>query len=52
MIYVVKDGKILNRCDAWLLNAEGKMRKWISDNGYVLTDVEITFMGDMVMTVY
>lgn len=54
MIYVVKRdeiGTILNRCDAWEENGEQRMRRWCRDNGWVLTKVEITFNGDMVLWV-
>ena len=53
MVYVVNKNsdKILNRCDAWVLDAEHLMRKWASENGWVVTDVEITMMGDMVIWV-
>lgn len=51
MIYVVKDDKILNKIDAWALDAENRMRYWIESNGYVLVDIKITLMGDMIMTV-
>lgn len=52
MIYVVlKDeiGTILNKCDAWERDGEKRMRRWVRDNGYVAVDIEITFMGDMVI---
>jgi hypothetical protein len=53
MVYVVfkEDGKILNSCDAWEQDAEGKMRRWCKNYGYVITDVRITSMGDMVLSV-
>lgn len=56
MVYVVKDKKdgqfeILNRCDAWEMDADVKMRIWARDNGYVIVDVKITAMGDMLIVV-
>lgn len=53
MVYVVfeEDMKILNRCDAWEQDSEGKMRRWCKNHGFVVTDVKITFGGDMVIIV-
>lgn len=53
MVYVVRknDRQILNRCDAWEHDSEGKMRRWCRDNGWILADIEITMMGDMIMWV-
>lgn len=56
MVYVVKDKKdgqfeILNRCDAWEMDADVKMRRWARDKGYVIVDVKITAMGDMLIVV-
>lgn len=44
-------GKILHRCDAWENGAYEKMRNWITENGFVIVDEDITAMGDMVMWV-
>lgn len=51
MIYVVKrDTKeILNRCDAWELGGEARMRRWAREEGWVPMESEITMMGDMVI---
>ena len=52
MIYVVDENdKILNRCDAWELDAPFKMAKWAEANGYEVDSTEITFLGDMVIRV-
>ena len=54
MVYVVKKdeiGTIVNRCDAWEINAADKMRAWAIENGYEIIKEEITFMGDMVIWV-
>lgn len=53
MVLVVnkKTDKILNRCDAWLEGAEGKMIGWAKENGFTPISSEITFMGDMVIWV-
>lgn len=53
MIIVAKkeDGIILNRFEAWAMNAEQTARHWIKEAGLVLLDIEITMMGDMVMWV-
>lgn len=53
MVYVVfkEDGKILNACDAWYEGAEDLMRGWCRTHGWVVTDVRITSMGDMVIEV-
>jgi hypothetical protein len=45
------NGRILNKCDAWQLDGEKVMRAWIREHGWVLTDVEITPMGNMVLWV-
>ena len=51
MIYVVlrATNEIKHRIDAWDTEGEQKMRQWISEHGYVLTDIEYTVIGDMVM---
>ncbi len=54
MLYVVEKetDKILFRVDAWDIDCERKARSYIKENGLVLLDSEITFMGDMVMWVF
>ncbi len=51
MIYLVNkaNNEILNRCDAWEMGGEERLRKWAYENGFVPLDSEITFMGDMVI---
>ena len=54
MVYVVLNdeiGTILNRCDAWELDASTKMKFWAIHNGYSVIKEEITMMGDMVIWV-
>lgn len=53
MVFVVSvmTKKILNRCDAWQVDSVGAMKNWANENGYVVLDTEITFMGDMVIWV-
>lgn len=51
LVALRKDGKVLNRCDAWEQGGEDRMRKWITEKGWILTDVEITAMGNMVLWV-
>lgn len=58
MIYVVyrgngnmEHGTILNKCDAWEVNGEARMRKEAYEAGWVPMETEITPMGDMVIWV-
>ena len=45
------NGRILNKCDAWELGGEERMRRWAREQGWILTDVEITSMGNMILWV-
>lgn len=51
MIKVVlqETNEILYFIDAWMADGEKTMRRWISEHGYVLLDIEYTLMGDMIM---
>lgn len=59
MIYVVVrnnsnpewNGKIVNRCDAWEMDGEARMRREACKAGWVPMESEITFNGDMVIWV-
>lgn len=53
MIYLVResDKHILDRVDAWASNGEEKMRKVAKMLGYVVTNIQITMMGDMIIWV-
>ena len=53
MIYVVNRNsmEIVNRCDAWEQGGERRMRREAKKAGWVVTDVEITLSGDMVIWV-
>lgn len=53
MIYVVNRNsmEIINRCDAWEIDGERRMRREARMAGWVPMESEITLNGDMVIWV-
>lgn len=53
MVYVVdkETDTILQRADAWELDAPERLAYWAASNGYTVLKHEITPMGDMVIWV-
>lgn len=53
MVYVVEKttGKILDRADAWELDAPERLTRKAVADGYTLLELLITPMGDMVIYV-
>lgn len=53
MVIVVEleTSKILNKCDAWVRDADLKMALWAEENGYTVLKTELTQLGDLVIWV-
>lgn len=53
MLLVVRksDGFIIERLEAWLIDAEERAYKAIAENGYKAIEEEITFLGDKIIWV-
>ncbi len=51
MIYLVEidTQKIINRCDAWLVDGEEMLLRKAKELGYIVVDEKITMAGDMVI---
>lgn len=45
------NNKIINRCDAWELNGEARMRMEAHEQGWVPMESEITASGNMIIWV-
>lgn len=52
MLYLVnEERKILAKWDAWYINCEKECSEMIETEGYEIINVEITFMGNKIVTV-